>query len=202
MVEVIRRYGLEDKAILRAMRAIPRHEFVQKRHETLSYADRPLDIGYGQTISQPYIVAAMTHLLDVQPGDKVLEIGTGSGYQASVLTHLTTRVYTIEIIKELAESAKERCVRLGYDVIEFREGDGYYGWPSEAPFEGIIVTAAAGQIPPPLVEQLAKSGRMVIPVGPAYATQWLMLLEKDEEGRVRSRSVMPVRFVPLVRETK
>lgn len=202
MVEVIRRYGLTDEPILRAMAAVPRHEFVPPSQSARAYDDTPLPIGYGQTISQPYIVAEMTRLLKLTPEKRVLEIGTGSGYQAAVLTEFTAHVYTVEIIKPLADSAKERLKRLGYDVVKVRHGDGYYGWPEEAPFDAIIVTCAAGQIPPPLLRQLAPGGRMVIPVGPAFATQWLMLVEKDRDGRVRSRALMPVRFVPLVRQVK
>ena len=148
---------------------------------------------------EPYIVAEMTRQLRLKPGARVLEIGAGSGYQAAVLTEFTPHVYTIEIIEALANSAAERLDRLGYDVVRVKHGDGYHGWPEEAPFDGIIVTCASGQIPPPLVEQLAPGGRMVIPVGAVFATQSLMLVQKDADGTVRSRSLMPVRFVPLVR---
>jgi len=199
MVKTIRSYGLTDERVLRAMASVPRHEFVPASRQNRAYADTPLPIGYGQTISQPYIVAEMTRLLDLRPDSKVLEIGTGSGYQAAVLTEFTPHVYTIEIIKPLADAARERLKRLGYDVVQVRHGDGYYGWPQEAPFDGIIVTCAAGQIPPPLIQQLAPGGRMVIPVGPAFGTQSLMLVTKDPDGTVRSRSLMSVRFVPLVR---
>ena len=199
MVRAIRRYGLDDEAILKAMAAVPRHEFVPDELSRRAYADRPLAIGYGQTISQPYIVAEMTHQLKLTPESRVLEIGTGSGYQAAVLTEFTPQVYSIEIIKPLADAAKARLKRLGYDAIQGRMGDGYYGWPEKAPFDGIIVTCAAGQIPPPLIKQLAPGGRMVIPVGPAYATQSLILVQKDKDGTVRSRSLMGVAFVPLVR---
>jgi protein-L-isoaspartate(D-aspartate) O-methyltransferase len=199
MVAVIRAYGLDDAAVLDAMRNIPRHEFVPERHAASAYDNSPLPIGYGQTISQPYMVAEMTRLLDLDPSDRVLEIGTGSGYQAAVLAEFTPHVYTVEIVEPLAESARKRLHRLGYDVVRVRHGDGYYGWQQHAPFDGIIVTCAAGQIPPPLVQQLAPGGRMVIPVGPVYATQSLMLVTKDEQGRVHSRSLMAVRFVPLRR---
>ena len=199
MVRVIRRYGLTDPAVLKAVSMVPRHEFVPPRSSSDAYDDNPLPIGYGQTISQPYIVAEMTRQLKLTPNSRVLEIGTGSGYQAAVLTEFTKHVYTIEIIKPLAESAGKRLKRLGYDVVSVRRGDGYYGWPKEAPFDAIIVTAAAGQIPHPLMKQLKPGGRMVIPVGAVYAVQSLMLVEKDKDGTVRSRSLMAVRFVPLVR---
>jgi protein-L-isoaspartate(D-aspartate) O-methyltransferase len=199
MVGVIRAYGLDDAAVLDAMRNVPRHAFVPAPHAASAYDNSPLPIGYGQTISQPYMVAEMTRLLDLDPSDRVLEIGTGSGYQAAVLTEFTRHVYTVEIIAPLADAARRRLHRLGYDVVRVRRGDGYYGWKKHAPFDGIIVTCAAGQIPPPLVQQLAPGGRMVIPVGPVYATQSLMLVTRDEQGRVHSRSLMAVRFVPLRR---
>jgi len=199
MVEVIRRYGLLDGAVLKAMAAVPRHEFVPSRHQSEAYADTPLPIGYGQTISQPYMVAEMTRLLGLKPTSRVLEIGTGSGYQAAVLTHFTPHIYTIEIVKALADSGRKRLKHLGYEPVEIRHGDGYHGWEEHAPYDAIIVTCAAGQIPPPLVAQLKAGGRMVIPVGSPFATQWLMLVEKDADGRVRSRNLMAVRFVPMVR---
>ena len=200
MVQHIRRaYRLNDKAVLDALQAVPRHEFTPRRHRSSAYRDRPLPIGHGQTISQPYIVGEMTRRLDLESADKVLEVGTGSGYQAAVLTHFTRHVYSVEIIPELARSAARRLDRLGYDVVKTRTGDGYYGWEEHAPFDAIVVTAAAGQIPPPLLEQLANGGRMVIPVGGRFAVQRLMLVTKDEEGKVRSRSLMAVRFVPLTR---
>jgi len=200
MVEVIRAYGLADATVLRAMTNVPRHEFVPPAYSSRAYADSPLPIGYGQTISQPYIVAEMTRLLQLRPDSRVLEIGTGSGYQAAVLSELTPRVFTIEIVKPLADSARRRLRRLGYNVVHVRHGDGYFGWPEQAPFEGIIVTCAAGQIPPALLGQLAPGGRMVIPVGPPLAIQSLMLVIKRPDGSIRSRSLMPVRFVPLLRE--
>lgn len=200
MVQIIReRYRLADKRVLNAMASVPRHEFVTDRFLPDAYADTPLPIGCGQTISQPYMVAEMTRLLKLKRGSKVLEIGTGSGYQAAVLTEFTGQVYSIEIIKPLAEAAKGRLKRLGYRVVRLRRGDGYYGWPERAPFDAIIVTAAAGQVPPPLIKQLAPGGRMVIPVGPTFGVQSLMLVEKDKAGSVRSRFLMRVRFVPLVR---
>lgn len=200
MVRTIRAYGLEDKAVLEAMSAVPRSEFVPERISRRAHADSPLPIGYGQTISQPYIVAEMTRQLQLKPTSRVLEIGTGSGYQAAVLTEFTPHVYTIEIIKPLAEAAGERLKRLGYDVVQVRHGDGYFGWSEKGPFDGIVVTCATGQIPPPLIEQLAPGGRMVIPVGAAYSVQSLMLVTKDEESRVRSKTLMPVRFVPFTRK--
>jgi len=202
MVNVIRKYGVQDQTVLDAMRAVPRHEFVPDRHDALAYADMPLPIGYGQTISQPFIVAEMTRLLRLKKHARVLEVGTGSGYQAAVLSELTPHVYTIEIIKPLAETARKRLKRLGYTVVQVRHGDGYYGWPEAAPFDGIIVTAAAGQIPPPLLNQLAPGGRMVIPVGGPLSAQMLVLVEKDQKGKIRSRTIMPVRFVPFTREVR
>ena len=200
MVAVIRgTYGLTDESILRAMAAVPRHCFVPAGSSGQAYKDRPLRIGYGQTISQPYIVAEMTRLLELTSTSRVLEIGTGSGYQAAVLAELTPNVYTIEIVRPLAKAASQRLKRLGYTTVRTKSGDGYYGWPEAGPFDAVIVTCAAGQIPPPLVRQLAPGGRMVIPVGRAFATQWLMLVVKDKDGRVSSRMLMPVRFVPLIR---
>lgn len=197
MVRTIRRYGLTDSAVLAAMTAVPRHEFVPRLRLSAAYDDNPLPIGYGQTISQPYIVAEMTRQLQLKPTSRVLEIGTGSGYQAAVLTEFTPHVYSIEIVEPLATSAAERLKRLGYDVVRARHGDGYYGWKGQENFDAIIVTCAAGQIPPPLVRQLAPGGRMVIPVGSPFAVQSLMLVTKDSTGRVHSRSLMGVRFVPL-----
>ncbi len=198
--ETIERRGVRDPATLRAMRAVPRHEFVDDELKPVAYADRPLPIGYGQTISQPFIVAAMTELLQVEAGDVVLEIGAGSGYQAAVLAEFVGRVYTIEIVPELAVIAAERMKRLGYDNVTVREGDGYYGWEDHAPFDGIVVTAAATHIPPPLVEQLKPGARMVIPVGPPMQVQHLMLIQKREDGSIIQRNVMPVQFVPLTGE--
>ena len=199
MIRVIKAYGLEDEAVLAAMAAVPRHAFVPPAVSGRAYADTPLPIGHGQTISQPYIVAEMTRQLRLKPGAKVLEIGTGSGYQAAVLTHFTTEVYSIEIIKPLAEEAQKRLKRLGYDVVKVRCGDGFYGWPEAAPFDAIIGTCVAGEVPPPLIAQLKERGRLVIPLGEADAIQYLMLIEKDAEGKVHRRPLMPVRFVPLLR---
>jgi len=200
MVRVIRRYGLKDQAVLKAMTAVPRHEFVPRQFSSSAYADRPLPLGYGQTISQPYIVAEMTRQLQLKRNARVLEIGTGSGYQAAVLTEFTPHVYTIEIVKPLADAAEKRLRRLGYTVVNTRHADGFHGWAKHGPFDAIIVTCAAGQIPPPLIRQLAPGGRMIIPVGGVFATQSLMLVTKDKDGKVRSRSVMAVRFVPFIRK--
>jgi protein-L-isoaspartate(D-aspartate) O-methyltransferase len=184
--------------ILKVVGNVPRHEFVPDGLRGDAYADRPLPIGYGQTISQPFIVAVMTDLLRVRPDDVVLEVGTGSGYQAAVLAHLARRVHTIEIVPALAESAAARLQRLGYDNVETRLGDGYYGWEAAAPFDGIMVTAAASQIPPPLIQQLKRGGRMVIPLGAPFALQRLVLVERNaDDGRVTAQQLLPVAFVPL-----
>jgi len=199
MVRVIKAYGLQDEAVLAAMAAVPRHEFVPAAYSLSAYADTPLPIGHGQTISQPYIVAEMTRQLRLRPGEKVLEIGTGSGYQAAVLTHFTTEVYSIEIIRPLAEEARKRLERLEYGPVKVRCGDGFNGWPEAAPFDAIIGTCVAGAVPPPLLEQLKAGGRMVIPIGEEDSIQYLMLIEKDADGKVHRRPLMPVRFVPLLR---
>jgi len=189
--------GVSDEAVLRAMRTVPRHSFVPAGIRPYAYEDRPLPIGYDQTISQPYIVASMTEELKLEAGMKVLEIGTGSGYQAAVLAQITPYVFTIEIKEGLAVRAKGTLKRLGYKTVQVRHGDGYYGWKEEAPFDAIIVTAAAPHVPPPLVEQLKPGGRLILPVGPAFGTQDLRLVTKDEDGKIRSRSLYAVRFVPL-----
>lgn len=189
-----------DARVMEALGSVLRHEFVPDEQVPYAYRNRPLPIGHGQTISQPYIVALMTDLLNLEPGDRVLEIGTGSGYQAAVLAELTDAVYTIEIIEPLAAEATERLQRLGYDEVETRTGDGYYGWTEHAPFDAIVVTAAASHIPPPLIRQLKPGGRMVIPVGGAFITQQLVLVTRDEEGETRVRQLLPVRFVPLTGE--
>ena len=185
------------QGVLEAMGIVPRHEFVPEGVRRQAYADRPLPIGYGQTISQPFIVALMTDLLQVGPNDVVLEIGTGSGYQAAVLARLAREVHTIEIVPALADAAAQRLQRLGYVNVATRLGDGYYGWQEAAPFDGIIVTAAASQIPPPLIQQLKPGGRMMIPVGAPFALQYLVLVEVDGERKVRTRQLLPVQFVPL-----
>jgi protein-L-isoaspartate(D-aspartate) O-methyltransferase len=183
--------------VLEAMGIVPRHQFVPEGVRPQAYADRPLAIGYGQTISQPFIVALMTDLLRVGPNDVVLEIGTGSGYQAAVLARLAREVHTIEIVPPLAEAAAQRLQRLGYANVATRLGDGYYGWREAAPFDAIIVTAAASQIPPPLIQQLKPGGRMVIPVGAPFALQHLVLVDLDGDRKVRTRQLLPVQFVPL-----
>jgi protein-L-isoaspartate(D-aspartate) O-methyltransferase len=184
--------------VLEAMRRVPRHAFVPAAQREFAYDNRPLPIGYGQTISQPYIVALMTDLLRLVPPARALEIGTGSGYQAAVLAEQGHQVYTIEIVPGLAKPAVKRLADLGYDAVHVRQGDGYYGWPDAAPFDGIVVTAAAPQIPPPLIEQLKPGGRMVIPLGAAFMVQQLMLIEKLADGSIRTQALLPVAFVPLV----
>ena len=192
------RSRLSDK-VMDAMGAVAREEFVLPQYRHLAYQNTPLPIEAGQTISQPLIVALMTELLDPQPGDVVLEVGTGSGYQAAVLAHLVKHVYSVEIVEELADSAAEVLQRLGYNNVTVRAGDGYAGWPQHAPFDGIIVTAAAGEIPPPLLQQLKPGGKLVIPVGEEHGYQELLLVEVDEAGEISRQSVLPVRFVPLTR---
>jgi len=210
----IKRRGVKDKKVLEAMRTVKRHEFVPpdkqlrkagisaSRWLERSYADCPLRIGFGQTISQPYIVAFMTELLKPKKEHKTLEIGTGSGYQAAVLAEIVDKVYTIEIIEKLGKQAKERLKRLKYKNIEVKLGDGYYGWEEHAPFDLIIVTAAAEHIPPPLIKQLKKGGRMCIPVGSPFFVQNLMFVEKTEDGKVHTKRILAVRFVPLVSSKK
>jgi protein-L-isoaspartate(D-aspartate) O-methyltransferase len=183
--------------VMEAMGTVPRHEFVPDKLDAVAYANRPLPVGHGQTISQPYIVALMTDLLNVGGDAVVLEIGTGSGYQAAVLAALVRQVYTMEIIEPLAVGAKERLARLGYGNVEVKFADGYYGWPEKGPFDAIIVTAAANHIPPPLVEQLRPGGRLVVPVGERFAVQHLLLVHKLDDERVQIRQILPVRFVPL-----
>ena len=183
--------------VMSAMGSVPREEFVLPAYRHLAYDNTPLPIEAGQTISQPLIVALMTDLLDPQPSDVVLEVGTGSGYQAAVLAGLVKHVYSVEIVEELAVSAAAVLDRLGYDNVTVRAGDGYAGWPEHAPFDSIIVTAAAAEIPPPLLAQLKPGGKLVIPVGAEHGYQELLLIETGEDGEVRERSVLPVRFVPL-----
>jgi protein-L-isoaspartate(D-aspartate) O-methyltransferase len=189
--------GELDRRVLDAIGTVPRHQFVPESLAGSAYDNRPLPIGHGQTISQPYIVALMTDLLDVEPGDRVLEVGTGSGYQAAVLAQMGVDVYSLEIIEPLGREARQRLFELGYTKARTRIGDGYYGWPDHAPFDAIVVTAAAGQIPPPLVQQLKPGGVMVIPVGARFQVQQLTLVEKAEDGTVTTRQLLPVRFVPL-----
>lgn len=189
-----------DESVLGSLGVVERHRFVPDRQKRFAYENRPLPIGHGQTISQPYIVALMTDLVKPDEDDVVLEVGTGSGYQAAILSGLVKRVYTIEIVPPLARQAEARLKRLGYDNVTTRLGDGYYGWEDHAPFDSIVVTAAASHVPPPLVEQLRPGGRMVIPVGGRFMTQQLLLIEKTEEGEVRSFQIAAVRFVPLTGE--
>lgn len=186
-----------NSRVLQALRSVPRHEFVPDEERRFAYQNRPLPIGHGQTISQPYIVAIMTDFLEPRPEDKMLEVGTGSGYQAAILAEIVDQMYSIEIIEPLARQAGKRLKRLGYTNISTRTGDGYYGWESEAPFDGIVVTAAASHIPPPLIKQLKPGGRMIIPVGSRFMTQVLMLVTKQEDGTIKTRQLLPVRFVPL-----
>ena len=191
--------GEPAPGVLAAMRRVPRHEFVPAALVPFAYDNRPLPIGLEQTISQPYIVAFMTDLASVRKGDRVLEVGTGSGYQAAVLAEMGATVHTIEILPALAASARERLARLGYADVDVVKGDGYEGIPAHAPFDAILVTAGASDIPPALVRQLKVGGRMVIPVGPAHAIQYLTVVEKGKDGSVSKRIVLPVRFVPLTR---
>jgi len=181
-----------------ALAAVPRHAFLPPEEQASAYDNYPRPIGYGQTISQPYIVALMTELLDPAPGDRVLEVGTGSGYQAAVLSRLVAEVYTVETVPELADAARDRLARMGYANVHVRLGDGASGWPAFAPYDGVIVTAAAPEIPPALLDQLAPGGRMVIPVGAPYAAQELVRVAKDAAGETDRRVVLPVAFVPLV----
>lgn len=187
-----------DNKVLAALGKVPRHRFVPADEIRNAYLNRPLPIGYGQTISQPVVVALMTDLLQLKPGDTVLEIGTGSGYQAAILGELVQAVYSIEIIAPLAKQATMRLKDLGYSNVTSKIGDGYYGWPEHAPFDAIIVTAGASHIPPPLLRQLKPGGRMVIPVGSLFLTQYLMLIEKKLDGTITNRQIIPVSFVPLL----
>lgn len=191
--------GIHDKNTLNAMRTVERHLFVPSISRDRAYEDRPLPIGYGQTISQPYIVAYMTDLLDVESGDTILEIGTGSGYQAAVLAEIVSQVYTIEIIEKLGLSAKERLNNLKYNRVEVKIGDGYYGWEEHAPFDAIVVTAASEYIPPPLIDQLKDGGKMIIPIGSPFSVQTLMLVKKSGE-KITTHNLMLVRFVPFIRK--
>jgi len=192
----IERRGVRNPAVLRAMREVPRHLFVPEAMRRSAYEDHPLPIGHGQTISQPYIVAAMTEMLDPKPEHRVLEIGTGSGYQAAVLARLVRHVYTIEIVEPLGKQAQERLAALGYRNVTVRIGDGYEGWPEEAPFDRIILTAAPPDVPQKLIDQLRNGGRLVAPVGAGW--QELVVIDKDAQGKVRRRTEFPVMFVPMV----
>ena len=192
--------GIRDDAVLEVMRSVERHNFVPENYRDRAYSDGPLPIGHGQTISQPYIVAFMTEQLQVSSQHKVLEIGTGSGYQAAILGELAKHVFTIEIIPELAEGAKNILNHLSYKNITVRAGDGYKGWPEEAPFERIMVTAAPTEIPQTLIDQLAPGGRMILPVGAQFLVQYLWVIEKDDQETVTKEKILPVRFVPMVKE--
>jgi protein-L-isoaspartate(D-aspartate) O-methyltransferase len=187
-----------DDRVMAAMAQVPRDEFVPGNMKSAAYYDGPLPIGHGQTISQPYIVALMTEMIAPQPHHRVLEIGTGSGYQTAVLSLLCDTVYSVDLIPDLVAKATERLHRLGYRNVATRSGNGYLGWPEHAPFDGILVTAAATRVPEALVDQLASGGRMAIPVGAQYAPQSLLLIEKDAEGEVTTSDLLPVAFVPLI----
>lgn len=189
-----------NRKVMQAMATVERHQFVPASLQNDAYDNRPLPIGFGQTISQPYIVALMTDLLDVKPSDVVFEVGTGSAYQAAILSKLVRKVYTMEIVAPLAKAAAARVRRLGLSNVEVRSGDGYNGWPEKGPFDAIIVTAAATHIPPPLVRQLKPGGRMVIPVGGGFATQQLVFVQKSASGKITTRQLLPVVFVPLTRK--
>ncbi len=189
--------GPLDPAVAQALRSVPRERFVPAAQRTDAYDNRPLPIGYGQTISQPLIVALMTQLLAIEAGDKVFELGTGSGYQAAVLAQMGARVWSMEIVPELGKRAARVLAEQGYDKVRIRVGDGYEGWQEQAPFDAVIVTAAGSHIPPPLVRQLAPGGRMLIPVGGRFMVQQLVLVSKDLDGEVSTRSGLPVRFVPI-----
>ena len=200
MVRVISHlYGLNDPNVLDAMQNVPRHWFVPQSQQKYAYADSPLPIGHNQTISQPFIVAYMTHILQLDQHKKVLEIGTGSGYQAAILNELTPHVYTIEILASLADRAQKTFQEFGYEQITAKTGDGYKGWPEHQPFDAIIVTCAPDNIPQPLLDQLKPNGKMIIPVGSAYSAQQLILVTKDTDGKITKKDMMPVRFVPMLR---
>ncbi len=187
-----------DHAVLRAMRKVPRHLFVPQEHQYLAYEDRPLPIGYGQTISQPYIVAIMTELLQLASEHRVLEVGTGSGYQAAVLAEIAGDVYSVEIVEPLAMLARERLAALDYDNVTVRAGDGYLGWPEYAPYDAIIAAAAPRDVPQSLLDQLKPGGRMVLPVGPAWRTQMLKLVARHSDGSITRDDIMAVGFVPMI----
>ncbi|WP_282160764.1 protein-L-isoaspartate(D-aspartate) O-methyltransferase [Ulvibacterium marinum] len=200
MVKVqLRNRDITDPATLEAMLKVPRHQFVPQNLREVAYTDGPLPIGEGQTISQPYIVAYMTQVLELQPDHKVLEIGTGSGYQAAVLAEIVDSVYTMEIVQKLGHYARKRLKKQQYNNVQVRIGDGYHGWPEKAPFDGIMVTAGAEQIPPKLTEQLKEGGKMIIPVGPHRGIRHLVLLTK-KKGKIKRKNIMAVRFVPFTRK--
>lgn len=197
--EQLQARDISDSATLKAMRDVPRHEFVPINMQPYAYTDNPLSIGMGQTISQPYIVAYMTQILKLKTHHRVLEVGTGSGYQAAILGQIVDSVYTIEIVEALAFTAKNRLSALGYDNIEVKSGDGYLGWPKKGPFDAIIVTAGAEEVPQPLLKQLKEGGRMIIPVGPHNGVRQLLLIT-NKSGKIKTKAVMAVRFVPLTRK--
>ena len=199
--QTIAKRGVKDKAVLDAMKKVPRHLFVPEGSISRAYDDRPLGIGYGQTISQPYIVAYMTEVIQPKPDHKVLEVGTGSGYQAAVLAEIVKEVYTIEIIPELGNASTATLKRVGYHNVNVKVSDGYFGWPEQAPFDAIVVTAAAEFVPPPLIEQLKEGGKMIIPIGSPYMNQTLMLVEKKGK-KITTKSLLPVVFVPFTRGKK
>ncbi|MCX7788123.1 MAG: protein-L-isoaspartate(D-aspartate) O-methyltransferase [Spirochaetes bacterium] len=201
VVSQIEARGVRDPKVLAALRKVPRHRFVPPPLEERAYDDTPLPIGYGQTISQPYIVAYMTEALQLKGTEKVLEIGTGSGYQAAILAEITPHVCSIEIIPELTDRARKILDETGYGFVKTRKGDGYYGWDEESPFDAIIVTAAAGHVPPPLLHQLKTGGKLLIPLGGPYEVQMLTLVEKMQDGTFRTTQLLPVRFVPFTRKT-
>lgn len=198
VAQQIQRRGITHAGTLKAMRKVERHLFVQRADRAMAYDDHPIPIGYGQTISQPYIVALMTEIIQPEKAHRVLEIGTGSGYQAAVLAEIVDSVYTIEIVKELHMEAEHRLRTLGYGNVLVRNADGYFGWDEYGPFDAIVVTAAAEYVPPPLIKQLKEGGKMIIPIGSPFLVQELMLIE-IKDGRVRTRKLMPVRFVPFKR---
>ena len=202
VTEQIAARGIEDETVLRAMRSVHRHHFVPQEMRPFAYEDRPLPIGREQTISQPYIVAFMTAALDLAPDHRVYELGTGSGYQAAVLAEIVDAVYTVEIVSELAARAERTLQRLGYDDVHVRAGDGWAGWPEAAPFDRIVVTAAAPELPETLLDQLKPGGRMILPLGPDGGRQDLVLVRKTEDGRIVTRELLPVRFVPVTRDPR
>lgn len=199
--EQLRGRDIRHEAVLKAMGKVPRHQFVPEAERALAYADQPLPIGHQQTISQPYIVAYMTQVVDPRPEQRVLEVGTGSGYQAAVLAEIVKEVYTIELLPELAKQAEKRLKKLSYRNIKVKASDGYLGWPDAGPFDSIVVTCGAEHVPEPLVKQLKPGGKMVIPVGKTLNTQWLRLITKGKDGQPTSRDLLPVRFVPLRRQS-
>ncbi len=202
LARLMEQQNIRDPRVVDAIRNVPRHRFVDESQRNQAYQNNPLPIGHGQTISQPYIVAYMSEMLEIEPGDKVLEIGTGSGYHAAVLSELTPHVYSIEIVEPLAELSSSRYEEIGYHTIKTKTGDGYYGWEEYAPFDKIIVTAAPGHIPSPLMNQLKPGGIMAIPVGSPYQTQNLMKVTKTGDGQVRTERMLPVRFVPMTGEAQ